>query len=204
MLSLRETAQRCGLALSTAFFWRHKILDAIGKDLRSHVLEGIIQSDETYVPDNYKGNCLAARNLGKSSSEEHIPAYKGLRVSGHRHGRGNATHTRGLSKQKICVACAIDEQGKTLSMAAGKGMVQLPYLDYALCNHLAEKTVLVTDRSQASLRFCEAHELPLIQLKAGSESQQSKPYNLQRINNLHGRLKSLLRPFKAHVLECSE
>ncbi len=194
-LTLREAAQRCGIALSTAFFWRHKILDALSLDIHSHVLEGIVQSDETYVPDNYKGNCQATKNLG-SVDMQRKPAYEMYRVSGHRHSRGKVTRTRGLSKQKICVPCAIDEQGRTVSRAAGKGMVQLTYLDYALCEHLAEKSILVTDKSQASSRFCEVHEVPLIQLKAGSESQQDKPYNLQKINNLHSRLKSLLRPFK--------
>ncbi|MGE4467536.1 hypothetical protein [Sphaerochaeta sp.] len=38
------------------------------------------------------------------------PAYW---TTDHRHGRGKATHTRGL-----------DEQGRTLAKAAGRGMVQ--------------------------------------------------------------------------------
>jgi len=195
-LTLREAAQRCNISLTTAFYWRHKILDALASDLYAQVLTGVIQADETYVQDNYKGNYQAAKNLGKAIVGDVVPAYQLNRVSGHRHGRGKATGTRGLSKQKICIPCAIDAQGKTLARAAGKGMVQQQYLDYALDKHLTGSSVLVTDKSQANLLFCEAHEFPLVQLKAGSESHKSKPYNLQKINNLHSRFKRLIALFK--------
>jgi len=55
----------------------------------------------------------------------------------------------------------------------------------------------MTDKTEASFRFCKAHQVPLIQLKAGKESYTHKLYNLlQRINNLRGRLKDLLQLFK--------
>jgi len=195
-LTLRESAQKCGIVLSTAFFWRHKILDALCNDLNSHILDGVVQADETYIQDNYKGNCTAAKNLGKPIDATRKPAHEQHRVSGHRHGRGHATHTRGLSRQKVCVPCAIDAEGRTIAKAAGKGIVQLNYLDYALGANLAKQVVLVTDKTRASSKFCESHEFPLIQLKAGPEARNGQTYNLQKINNLHGRLKGLLAPFK--------
>ena len=160
------------------------------------MLSGIIQSDETYIQDNYKGNYLAAKNLEKPVDTERLPAYEENRMSGYCHNRGKTTHTRGLSKQKVCVPCAIDDQGRALAKAAGKGMVQLNFLDYALSANLTSTVVLVTDKTPASLKFCEIHEFPLIQLKADSESRNGKVYNLQKINNLHGRLKKLLTSFK--------
>lgn len=195
-LPLRETALKCGIALSTAFFWRHKILDALCANLNSHILDGVVQADETYIQDNYKGNCNAAKNLRKPTDTERRPAYEQNRVSEHRHGRGNATHTRGLSKQKVCVPCAIDAEGRTIAKAAGKGIVQLNYLEYALGANLTEQVVLVTDKTRASSEFCESHELPLIQLKADTDTRSGQTYNLQKINNLHGRMKRLLAPFK--------
>jgi transposase-like protein len=195
-LPLRETAIKCGIALSTAFFWRHKILDALSANLNSQKLDGVVQADETYIQDNYKGNSNAVKNLKKATAAERRPAYEQNRISGHRHGRGNATHTRGLSKQKVCVPCAIDAEGKTLARAAGKGIVQLNYLEYALGANLTEQVVLVTDKTRASSEFCASHELPIIQLKADSDSRNGQTYNLQKINNMHGRIKRLLFPFK--------
>jgi len=195
-LPLREAARKCGISLSTSFFWRHKILDALNEASKKSLLEGVVQEDETYIQDNYKGNCLAAKNLMKPVDPDKKPAYATNRVSTHRHRRGNATHTRGLSKQKICVPCAIDAKGKTFSKTAGNGMVQPEHLEYALPGHLAEGVVMVTDKTRASAEFCESHEYPLVQLKAGPESRNGNGYNLQKINNLHSRLKNLLRPFK--------
>ena len=195
-LPLREAARKCGISLSTSFFWRHKILNALSGEIRKNILEGIVQEDETYIQDNYKGNCFACKNLGIPLASDKTAAYKTNRVSTHRHGRGNATHTRGLSMQKICVPCAIDAKGKTFAKTAGKGMVQSEHLEYALLGHLAENVVLVTDKTRASTKFCESHEYPLVQLKAGPEARNGNNYNLQKINNLHSRLKSLLRPFK--------
>lgn len=195
-LPLREAARMCSISLSTSFFWCHKILDALSRETTKNVLAGVVQQDETYIRDNYKGNCFAGKNPGRQMDPDRKPAYETSRVSTHRHGRGNATHTRGLSMQKICVPCAIDEKGKTFAKAAGKGMVRPEHLEYALQGHLAEDIVMVTDKSRAANVFCESHEYPLVQLKAGPESRSGKGYDLQKINNLHSRLKSLLRPFK--------
>jgi hypothetical protein len=129
-LPLRDAARRCGISLSTAFFWRHKILDALSDGVQGRVLSGQVQEDETYIQDNYKGNCNADNNLKTIG--------------------GKATHTRGLSKQKICAPCAIDEQGRTLSKAAGRGMVQPSHLSFALSSHLDDDVVMVTDKSRAS------------------------------------------------------
>ncbi len=74
--------------------------------------------------------------------------------------------------------------------------MQLNYLEYALSANLAEQVILVTDKTRASLEFCESHGFPLIQLKADAKARNGKPYNLQKINNLHGRMKRLLAPFK--------
>jgi transposase-like protein len=196
-LPLRDAAGRCGIALSTAFFWRHKILDALSNGKNGLLLSGQVQEDETYIQDNFKGNCNAENNLGTRQKQERSPAYKTHRVTGHRHKRGKATHTRGLSKQKICVPCAIDEQGRTLSKAAGRGMVQPAHLSFALSSHLDDDVVMVTDKSRASQEFCDLNSLPVVQLKAGIKGCEVRGrYNLQKINNLHSRLKGLLAPFR--------
>jgi transposase-like protein len=56
-LPLRDAASRCGIALSTAFFWRHKILDALSNGKNGLLLSGQVQEDETYIQDNSKDNC---------------------------------------------------------------------------------------------------------------------------------------------------
>ena len=42
-LSIRKTADICGIHRNTAFLWRHKILDALQNMHNSVVLEGIVE-----------------------------------------------------------------------------------------------------------------------------------------------------------------
>ena len=46
-LTVRASAERCGLAVNTALRWRHRFLAA--KDLKARKLTGIVEADETYV-----------------------------------------------------------------------------------------------------------------------------------------------------------
>lgn len=42
--------------IATAFYWRHKIVDAIRKFVGDGSLEGVVELDETYFALSYKGN----------------------------------------------------------------------------------------------------------------------------------------------------
>ena len=46
-LTVRASAERCGLAVNTALRWRHRFLAA--KDLKARKFTGIVEADETYV-----------------------------------------------------------------------------------------------------------------------------------------------------------
>ena len=48
-LTVRASAERCGLAVNTAFRWRHRFPAA--KDLKARKLTGIVEADETCVPE---------------------------------------------------------------------------------------------------------------------------------------------------------
>jgi hypothetical protein len=52
--SVRKSAARCDVAVSTAFRWRHRFLRAIMTDTAP--LGGIVEADETYVLESRKGS----------------------------------------------------------------------------------------------------------------------------------------------------
>ena len=54
-LTLRKCAEKLGIALSTAFVWRHKVLAAM-KRLDLPDFEGILETDETYFLYSEKGS----------------------------------------------------------------------------------------------------------------------------------------------------
>ena len=57
--TVHESAERCKIAPSTAFRWRHRFLQAVEQALP--VMEGIVEADETYLLHSYKGQAEARR-----------------------------------------------------------------------------------------------------------------------------------------------
>jgi transposase-like protein len=58
VLPLRESTERCGVSLKTAFFMRHRILECTSKNMsafRSAAGDGM-EIDECYLRESFKGN----------------------------------------------------------------------------------------------------------------------------------------------------
>ena len=91
-LTVRASAERCGLAVNTALRWRHRFLAA--KDLKARKLTGIVEADETYVLESRKG----ARNLERKARR-----------------RGGKASKRGLSDEQVPVLVVADRSGATVS-----------------------------------------------------------------------------------------
>lgn len=76
---LSVIAEKCGIHKTNAFYWRHKILDCIQEIVNKEHLKGEIQLDETLVP-------VASEKETKEEQKK-----------------------RGISENKINIACAIDQ-----------------------------------------------------------------------------------------------
>lgn len=57
-LSIRNSTERINVGVKTAFYMRHKILDAIRLYLGVGTLEGIVEMDEIFFAESFKGNHL--------------------------------------------------------------------------------------------------------------------------------------------------
>ena len=90
--TVKASAARCDVAVSTAFRWRHRFLAAARSD--SEVLKGIVEADETYVLESRKG----ARGLERKARR-----------------RGGKAKKRGLSREQVPVLMAADRSGTTVS-----------------------------------------------------------------------------------------
>ena len=64
--TLRETSEECGISMSTAFSWRHKILDALHEMNGKVFLDGTVEADETFFDVSYKGNHKSQELTAKS------------------------------------------------------------------------------------------------------------------------------------------
>ena len=90
--SIRESTKRLGLAGSTVFNWRHKVLNALRR-MEPKEFEGLLEIDETYFRYSEKGN----KNI----------------VGRKPHKRGEPSQYRGISREQACVVVSRDRNTVT-------------------------------------------------------------------------------------------
>lgn len=143
-LTIRKTAELCGIHKNTAFLWRHKILDALQTLTKSAKLDGIIEADETFFDTSYKGN------------HTHSKTFKMPRKA---RKRGHSVHTRGISREKVCVPCAVSRKGDSFAKVSNLGRVTSDLLNKVFEGKIDDGSILVTDAHSAYVNFAYKNNL---------------------------------------------
>lgn len=169
--SLRESARRCGVAVSTAFRWRHRFMRQAGQ--LPGPLQGLVEADETYLLHSRKGE----RKIDRKPRR-----------------RGGRARKRGLSREQVPVLMATARGGATVGRVLQT--VSQASLQSALEPLLAKDAVLVSDGAPAypgcARRLGVQHEP--VNLTAGVRVRGS--YHIQTVNNRHQQWNQFLRPFR--------
>lgn len=116
---LDAAAEICRISHQTAWEWRHRVFATVDGCQDRIVLKGRIWIDETYVNDT---------DLSKGYGE---------------------ARKRGLSKQKVCIAVAIDESRSPVAVVCGHGKPSSKRIKDALLPHIAEGSHIVHDKEKA-------------------------------------------------------
>lgn len=177
--SVRESAERCGISDRTSFLWRHKILDAMQIITNSVTLGGIVEADEAYLPISYKGN----HKKSKGFDMQRAPRK-----------RGSEIHKRGLSKELVCMPCAVDRNGNSIGRATNLGQCTSNDINGLLGGKIKEQSTFCTDGNSVYRKFSKKEDLNLIPLRGGKAKKGI--YNIQHINSYHSELKRFLGFFK--------
>lgn len=180
-LTLRESAERCGIHYNTAFFWRHKILNSLRED-DNLSLGGIVESDETYFTLSFKGN--HKRNPDFRYANGRTEARK----------RGYSNHTKGLSKELACVSCSVDRQSHSFGKVAGTGRIDLSELESVLSDRVLSGSILCTDGNTIYRKYAKNHDCVVKEIKGGKS--KIGVYHLNTVNSYHSTLKSFVHQFK--------
>ena len=107
--------------------------------------------------------------------------------------RGNQTHVRGLSHEKVCVPCAVNRNGLSIAKITNLGKVGSKDIHNAFDNRIFANSILCTDDTRAYNDFANTNNLELIKLKTGKS--KSGIYHIQHINSYHSILKNWIRRF---------
>jgi transposase-like protein len=173
--TLPKIAEKLHIHISTAFYWRHKILNALGS-LGFNQLQGIVESDETFFRESMKGNEITHRKPKK---------------------RGEKDKKRGISNLKIAVVVAQDRNGSVIARKAGTGRVKAEEIDTVIGEYIHPSALLCTDTATNYKKFAK---LKGLQHETVNESQKQRVkkgiYHIQHVNNFHNRLKKWMERFQ--------
>jgi len=174
------SAERCGVAVSTAFRWRHRFLTSPAV---SPILTGIVEADETFVLRSYKGSRAWER------AEQGLP---GAEVPDREaRGRGGKATKRGLSHEQVPILVAADRSGAVVSAVLPVDSAEA--IRAVLDPVLSKDALLVTDGGTA-LACCAigmkvSHEV----MNQSAGERVRGELHIQTVNSLHERIKTFLR-----------
>ena len=182
--TVRKSADRCNLAVSTAFRWRHRFLRAIRTDAAP--LLGIVEADETYVLESQKGSRVWKRSE-QGQPDAVAPERKPRK-------RGGKASKRGLSDEQVPVLLAADRTGTTVS--AILPAVNADAILDVLSPVLNKDALLVTDGARVypvcADKLGVSHQA--LNLSAGERIRGD--LHIQTVNSRHERLKTFLRRYR--------
>ena len=188
-ISVAETARICNISEKSVqnnrlrLFYALKILDENIK------LRGKIVIDETYFAVSFKGNHSESKDFSMNRKP---------------HKRGSEVHTRGLSKEQVCVVCALDEYENAIAHVAGVGAPNAYRIWYALNGSIDKNDVvcLFSDMNPAIRKYANDNGMPIKQTKSKKNKRKSytpaaieKAHWLQKINSFHSKLTRFMSKF---------
>jgi transposase-like protein len=172
---LRKVAEALDIHISTAFYWRHKVLNALSAFTPNN-LKGIVESDEKLFLESNKGRNQVKR-YGKRQARQ----------------RGGKASMRGISREQVCIIVAMDRNGEIVSKVTGRGRVSAKAIAAAIGPYIPEDAILCADAAKNYTLF--AKERGLKHYKVNSSNGRhviDKVYHIQHVNSYHSRLEEFI------------
>lgn len=176
--TLPKIAELLQIHISTAFYWRHKVLNALAGQGFDQ-LQGIVESNETFFRESTKGNEITHRRPKK---------------------RGEKDEKRGISNLKIAVVVAQDRNGSVIARIEGRGRPKAEEIDTAIGDYFHPSALLCTDTASNYKKFAILKGLKHETINNRQKQRVKKGlYHIQHVNNFHNRLKGWMVRFQGVV-----
>lgn len=173
---LRKSAGILGVAVSTVFTWRHKILAAM-KRMEVAEFEGLLEVDETYFLYSEKGN----KNIVGRDPRK----------------RGGSSKYRGISREQVCVVVARDRQKQTHAQVACMGPINKAKAHTLLDPHVSGVSAICSDANGTWRVFSNEVGVDHKELNIKRKRRTiQKIFHIQNVNSYHSRLKDWMDRFK--------
>lgn len=166
--TVAASSEACKVAVSTAFRWRHRFLQAVENDVLK--LRGIVEADETFILSSRKGE----RNLDRKPRK-----------------RGGRAGKRGLSDEQVPILVAADRSGATVSAVLPS--VCSDSIRKILQPIMDKDALLVTDGCTSYPPCAKAMGISHEAVNLSSGIRIRGALHIQTVNSRHERLKTFLR-----------
>jgi len=176
-MSIKKIAKELKISIQTSFDWRHKILSSLEQFVPCE-LSSEVECDELELALNNKG----------SKSLERAPRKRGTDF---KRNQGPDQITT------VQVVTAVQRNGEKYLKAVASKRLSKDQIVKALEGKLADNTTLITDKHPSYKAF--AKDNPTIKHKAllakEHVDKNDKTIHLQKVNQVHSKLRTFLRPF---------
>lgn len=173
-VTVRRSAQRCGVSIQTAFFMRHRVLELVEKHVKKVTVHKGTTAyiDETFFPVNVKGTTPP----------------KGLKSK--KRGGDNRRKIKSQSKANICVVMGVTSTGAIFHQIAGYSSLSKDDARLVLGDIVQPGATIVTDKGAG-------YVTALKELGATHHAYDSRKgrKELAPINSLHSKTKRFMRKF---------
>ncbi len=171
-LSIRKSADSCGIASNTSFKWRHRFLQ-IPATHQPSKMNGIVEADETYFLESFKGQ----RHLPRSARK-----------------RGGKAVKKGASKEQVPVLVVRDRHGETADCILHGTSTQ--QIEPALIPLLNKDVILCTDGMPTYKQIARQANIVHrpVNIAAG-QRVVNNIYHIQNVNAYDSRLKQWMKKF---------
>ena len=171
-VSLKKTSEILSLNIETVFSMRHRFLCSLEKHADNMKVSGNVQLDETFVSGSHKSRHIE----GKALKDD-----------------GKTLKTRGVSKEKVCLATMVDDNGSAFARSYNAGQLTSKEA-LNLASHIAGSCSMTTDGTSVYDQLASA--TGSFHRKTEDRKDSKAEVNLNRINSFHSVIKSYYRHYR--------
>jgi len=177
-MPLRKIAEQLNIHISTAFYWRHKILMSLMREPMDS-LKGIVEADELYILESNKGK-NQVKKLGSRKARK----------------RGGVSQFRGISREQVCILFAADRKVGVIAQMAGFGRVNSVEIEGVIGEYLKDATCFCTDAGKSFITYAKDNGIEHHVLNASKGERVKGIYHIQHINAYHSRFRKWFAKFQ--------
>ncbi|MDP4090201.1 MAG: IS1595 family transposase [Bacillota bacterium] len=176
-MSIRKSAVVVGINIKTSFYWRHKILNALKSEMKDN-LSGVVEIDETGLPESFKGNRSKDANFHMGRP----PRKRGVKLS--------ETYT----VRRVRVICCLDRDAGIFSQVIGRERPGIRQLISLFKDRIKTGSTICTNNNTAYNTTAKELDLNLYKLAFSSQVIE-ETYHNQKAKTFGRELKRFLVGF---------